>query len=199
MKNKRIVVAIDGQSGCGKTTTASAVAKKLKYLCIDTGAMYRAVTIYAMDNKLSAKDISGELYKIKITYEFETQGRVTMYLNGKNVEDKIRSPEVTKSVSEISAIAEVREFLVQEQRNISVKGKNIIMEGRDIGTVVFPDATIKLFMIGDLKVRAERRKIEMLARGINVSIEKNDGVSQKKEIIMILLGLYHLLEKQKTL
>ncbi len=161
---KKIIIAIDGNSGCGKSTTAKMIAKRLSYRYIDSGAMYRAVTLFFIKNHINIEDkdeINQALEQIEINFIIDptTKENLTL-LNGKNVEDKIRTLQITQHVSEVSRISEVRSFLVEEQRRMG-KEKEIVMDGRDIGTVVFPDAELKIFMTADLKVRASRRQIEL--------------------------------------
>ncbi len=172
---KKITIAIDGFSSTGKSTVAKKLAKKLGYIYADTGAMYRAVTLYAMQKNYVEKDyidkikLISDLNKIKLSFHFnENLGFSEMYLNDKNVEKKIRSLDVSNLVSKVSAISEVRKKLVSEQKLIG-KNKGIVMDGRDIGTVVFPDAELKLFMTASADKRAERRHKEVIDRGDNVS------------------------------
>ena len=159
-----ISIAIDGPAAAGKSTIAKRVAKKLEYLYIDTGAMYRAVTLYVLEHGDEIiQDISNHIH---IT--FGTSDEV--YLNDKDVSKEIRSPEVTNNVSRIAAIGEVRTYLVDMQREIS-RMSSVVMDGRDIGTTVLPDAEVKIFMQASPKVRAERRLIEETARGNNIDLE----------------------------
>ena len=159
-----ISIAIDGPAAAGKSTIAKRVAKKLEYLYIDTGAMYRAVTLYVLEHGDEIiQDISNHIH---IT--FGTSDEV--YLNDKDVSKEIRSPEVTNNVSRIAAIGEVRTYLVDMQRKIS-RTSSVVMDGRDIGTTVLPDAEVKIFMQASPKVRAERRLIEETARGNNIDLE----------------------------
>lgn len=159
-----ISIAIDGPAAAGKSTIAKRVAKKLEYLYIDTGAMYRAVTLYVLEHGDEIiQDISNHIH---IT--FGTSDEV--YLNDKDVSKEIRSPEVTNNVSRIAAIGEVRTYLVDMQREIS-RTSSVVMDGRDIGTTVLPDAEVKIFMLASPKVRAERRLIEETARGNNIDLE----------------------------
>ena len=159
-----ISIAIDGPAAAGKSTIAKRVAKKLEYLYIDTGAMYRAVTLYVLEHGDEIiQDISNHIH---IT--FGTSDEV--YLNDKDVSKEIRSPEVTNNVSRIAAIGEVRTYLVNMQREIS-RTSSVVMDGRDIGTTVLPDAEVKIFMQASPKVRAERRLIDETARGNNIDLE----------------------------
>lgn len=167
-----IVIAIDGHSSCGKSTVAKAVAKKLGIAYIDTGAMYRVVTLYAMRHNLfkangapDAEGIAAQLGNIKITFNFDQQlGRNTTYLNGENVEDEIRGMEVSSRVSPVSAIPAVRAQLTEWQREMG-RNQSVIMDGRDIGTTVFPNADLKIFMTARPEVRAKRRYDELKAKG----------------------------------
>ncbi len=161
----KIVIAIDGNSGCGKSTTAKALAQKLKYIYIDTGAMYRAVTLFFIKHKIDLKndqEVELALKQIDISFKYNIEtGENETFLNGRNVEDKIRQMEVSNLVSPVSVISSVRRKLVEQQRRLG-KGKGVIMDGRDIGTVVFPDAELKIFMTADLNIRAQRRLKELL-------------------------------------
>ncbi|NPA37632.1 MAG: (d)CMP kinase [Chlorobi bacterium] len=175
---KKLVIAIDGYSSCGKSTIAKDLARVLNYIYIDTGAMYRAVTLYAMrngmikDGEIDKEKLINSLNKIKITFRQnpETKQNET-YLNGENVEKEIRRMDVSNNVSRVSTIKEVREYLVQLQREMAKKG-GVVMDGRDIGTVVLPDADLKIFMTARPEVRAERRYKELKAKGENVSKEE---------------------------
>lgn len=177
MKNK-ITIAIDGYSSTGKSTIAKELAKKLAYLYVDTGAMYRAVTLFAMQNGffkdgVFLEDIFlKELDNIRLKFIFNPKlGFSEMFLNGKNVEKKIRSLDVSKLVSKIATISEVRKKLVAQQKEYG-KNKGVVMDGRDIGTVVFPDAELKLFMTASPEKRAQRRYRELLKRGDKVSYDE---------------------------
>ena len=163
MDRKRIIIAIDGHSSCGKSTFAKAIAARLGYIFIDTGAMYRAVTLYALENSIIENGIVDEerikssLGDIDIDFRFNPQrGASDIYVNGDLAEGKIRTIEVSNCVSAVSSIAEVRSKLVAMQQQMGRKG-GVVMDGRDIGTVVFPDAEIKIYMTADPMVRAERR------------------------------------------
>ena len=175
---KRLTIAIDGYSSCGKSTFAKAVAKELNYIFIDSGAMYRAVTLFCMRENFISKtrlNIAGVLSEIKdIHIDFVFNPDINEYetfLNSENVEKEIRSMEVTSHVSRISQIPEVRARLVELQRQIGVS-KGIVMDGRDIGTVVFPDADIKIFMTASIDIRAKRRHDELKGRGIFIDFEE---------------------------
>ncbi|CAI8173144.1 MAG: Cytidylate kinase [Polaribacter sp. SA4-10] len=175
---KLITIAIDGFSSTGKSTLAKQLAKRLSYIYVDTGAMYRAVTLFAMQNKFITSDtfyfekLEKELPNIVLDFKFNIDlGFAEIYLNGLNVENKIRSLAVSKQVSKVSAISSVRRKLVIEQQEMG-KNKGIVMDGRDIGTVVFPDAELKIFMTASADVRAERRYNELIDKGDNVNYEE---------------------------
>jgi len=178
MNDKKIIIAIDGHSSCGKSTMAKSLAKRLGYVYIDTGAMYRVVTLVALrkgwiENKIpdTQKIING-LKDIKITFKWDEEaGKNTTFLNGENVEDEIRQLEVSENVSPISTIAEVRHEMVRQQRE-NGKNKGIVMDGRDIGTVVFPDAELKIFMTASPEIRAQRRYLELTEKGEKVNFEE---------------------------
>ncbi|MBQ2843261.1 MAG: (d)CMP kinase [Alistipes sp.] len=177
-KQNKIIIAIDGYSSCGKSTFAKAIAARLGYIFIDTGAMYRAVTLYALEHGAIRSGIVDEdevvrlLKEIQITFRFNPErGASDIYVNGDRVEGKIRTIEVSNCVSAVSAIAEVREMLVKMQQEMGHR-KGVVMDGRDIGTVVFPDAELKIFMTADPKVRAQRRYDELTAKGDKVSLEE---------------------------
>lgn len=172
---KKIVIAIDGYSACGKSSTAVEVAFRLGYVYIDTGAMYRAVTLYFLKNYINLtnpKAIQKALDEINIHFQVNSKtGNNDVYLNGLNVEKEIRTMKVNHKVSEVSAIPAVRAAMVEQQRKMG-KNKAIVMDGRDIGTNVFPDAELKIFMTADFNVRAERRQKELLEKGQMVELEK---------------------------
>lgn len=170
---RKIIVAIDGHSACGKSTTAKEVAKILGYLYVDSGAMYRAVTVYFLEHHIAItnpREVARALSDIKVSCKINPQGMTETYLNGLNAESKIRKMEVAEQVSQISAIKEVRTAMVEEQRRLGKK-KGIVMDGRDIGTVVFPEAELKLFLTADLLVRAFRRQKELLERDELVDLD----------------------------
>jgi CMP/dCMP kinase len=175
---KSLIIAIDGYSSCGKSTFAKQIAKMLDYIYIDSGAMYRAITLFCLRNDFIGKErlnISGllsELNEIDIKFIFNSQlNEYETFLNSENVEREIRSLEVAAHVSMISQIPEVRERLVEMQREIGIN-KGIVMDGRDIGTVVFPDADIKIFMTASLDVRVKRRYDELREKGIDIDFEE---------------------------
>ena len=176
--NKKIIIAIDGHSSCGKSTFAKAIAARLGYIFIDTGAMYRAVTLYALENGAIPSGIVDEsrvvamLGDINIDFRFNPErGASDIYVNGDLVEGKIRTIEVSNCVSAVSSIAEVRTKLVAMQQEMGLR-RGIVMDGRDIGTVVFPDAELKIYMTADAMVRAERRYKELTAKGDSVTLEE---------------------------
>ena len=176
-KPRKIVIAIDGFSSCGKSTFAKAIAARLGYIFIDTGAMYRAVTLYALEHGAIRSGIVDEeavvrlLPEMTISFRFNPErGASDIYVNGDRVEGKIRTIEVSNCVSAVSAIAAVRQKLVAMQQEMGRK-RGVVMDGRDIGTVVFPDAELKIFMTADPRVRARRRYDELTAKGDTVSLE----------------------------
>ncbi len=178
MSGKKIIIAIDGHSSCGKSTVAKTLARLLGYIYIDSGAMYRAVTLFALRKGLiknGAPDIPkiiNELKNIKITFQWdEVAEKNTTFLNGENIEDEIRQLEVSQNVSPVSAIADVRKEMVKQQRE-NGKNKGIVMDGRDIGTVVFPDAELKIFMTAAPEIRAQRRFLELKEKGQEVNFDE---------------------------
>ncbi|TVZ57204.1 cytidylate kinase [Lutibacter sp. Hel_I_33_5] len=175
---KKIIIAIDGFSSTGKSTIAKQLANKLGYIYVDTGAMYRAVTLYAMqqgfveESFFKRNDLIKNLPKISLEFQFnESLGFAEMYLNSVNVEKEIRTLDVSKLVSKVSTVSEVRQKLVAEQQNMG-KNSGIVMDGRDIGTVVFPEAELKLFMTASPDKRAKRRYKELLDRGDDVNYKE---------------------------
>jgi cytidylate kinase len=175
MSEKRLTIAIDGFSSCGKSTLAKALAKSLDYVFIDSGAMYRGVTLYCMRNGLITNGIPDAigiekcLSQIELHFEFNQEDKSAyLFLNGENVEQKIRMPDVAANVSRIAALKSVRQKLVQEQRKIGANG-GIVMDGRDIGSVVFPEAELKLFITATAEVRALRRQKELEEKGVQMS------------------------------
>lgn len=174
---KKITIAIDGYSSTGKSTLAKQLAQVLNYIYVDTGAMYRAVTLYAMQqgiitqNSFDQQQLINDLKNIYLTFQFnETLGFAEMYLNDVNVENEIRSMEVSALVSKIAAVSEVRSKLVQQQK-LYGQHKGVVMDGRDIGTVVFPDAELKIFMTASAEIRAQRRYLELKGKGQEVNYE----------------------------
>jgi cytidylate kinase len=175
--NKKITIAVDGFSSTGKSTLAKQIAKELGYIYVDTGAMYRAITLYAMQNNyistnsFDVEALTNNLDKITLNFKFNsTLGFAEMYLNNVNIEQEIRTLEVSNFVSKIAEISQVRAKLVQQQQEMG-KDKGIVMDGRDIGTVVFPDAELKIFMTANAQVRAQRRLDELHQKGQNVTFE----------------------------
>jgi len=175
---KRLIIAIDGYSSCGKSTFARLIAKELNYIYIDSGAMYRAVTLFCMRRNyitltvLNKTGIIDELKDIHLDFVFNPDlNEYETFLNSENVENEIRNMEVTSLVSKISQIPEVRERMVELQRQIGVS-KGIVMDGRDIGTVVFPDADMKIFMTASVDIRAKRRHNELKNKGVNIEFEE---------------------------
>lgn len=176
--DRKIIIAIDGHSSCGKSTFAKAIAARLGYIFIDTGAMYRAVTLYALEHGAIPSGIADEerieamLNNINIDFRFNPQrGASDIYVNGDLVESKIRTIEVSNCVSAVSSIGAVRQKLVAMQQEMGRK-RGVVMDGRDIGTVVFPEAELKIYMTADPMVRAERRYKELTAKGDNVTLEE---------------------------
>lgn len=169
----KIIIAIDGHSSCGKSTLANDLSEHFGYLYISSGAMYRAVTLYFLENNVDIKDAAAvETALEKIEIHFEIHDGVTLtFLNGKNVEDEIRAMPVSNFVSPVSTISAVRRAMVFQQQELG-KTKGIVMDGRDIGTVVFRDAELKIFLTADIQTRAQRRYDEMEKKGLNVSFEE---------------------------
>ena len=173
-----INIAIDGHSSCGKSTLAKALASELAYTYVDTGAMYRAITLYCLENaaindgNVDSQRVIACLNEIEVTFQLNaTTNSSETYLNGRNVEKEIREMEVSSYVSTVSIIKEVRQKLVKKQQIIG-ESRGVVMEGRDIGTVVFPDAELKIFMTADRDVRAQRRYDELQAKGVEVTLEE---------------------------
>lgn len=169
---EKLIIAIDGPAGSGKSTTAKLLAKKLGYLYIDTGAMYRAVTLYAIKNNLldDEKKIIDLANQLNIQLKFEN-GQTKVSVNGKDVTDEIRSLEVNQNVSPVSKIEGVRKILVQKQKQMGKNG-GVVMEGRDITTVVFPNADVKIYLTASIDERARRRALEFAQKGQQVDIEQ---------------------------
>ena len=185
MNFRKIVIAIDGYSACGKSSTAKLVANILGYRYIDTGAMYRAVTLYFMEHHVALtnpKEISRSLQQINISFKINSKNITETFLNGLNVEKSIRSMRISERVSEVSAIKDVRVSMVEQQRKMG-KEKGVVMDGRDIGTVVFPNAELKLFMSADILVRAFRRQKELLEKDRMVDLDDViSNIVQRDEI-----------------
>ena len=192
---KKITIAIDGYSSCGKSTMAKDLAREVGYIYIDSGAMYRAVTLYCLENGLFTPDgidtekLETMMPNIRISFQLnpETQRPMT-YLNGENVEDRIRTMEVSTRVSPVAAIPFVREALVKQQQEMG-QAKGIVMDGRDIGTVVFPDAELKIFVVASAEIRAQRRYDELKAKGqeasyeeILANVKERDYIDQNREV-----------------
>lgn len=192
---KRIIIAVDGFSSCGKSTMAKALARSIGYLYFDSGAMYRAVALYCLNNglikeeEIDTESLRARMGEIKITFtaDPETRNSVTL-LNGENVEKEIRSLRVSRIVSKVAAIDFVRTDLIEQQREMG-KAKGIVMDGRDIGTTVFPDAEMKIFVTASAEVRAQRRYDELTARGDNPdyneileNVLERDHIDQTREI-----------------
>lgn len=173
--SQKIIIAIDGYSSCGKSTLARQLAKELNYIYIDSGAMYRAITLYFLRNHIDWTDeaqVQDALQQIVLEFHPNTNtGQSEMYLNGENVEYVIRDLVIAEKVSEVAAIKAVREFAVHQQQLMGVK-KGIVMDGRDIGTTVFPQAELKIFMTADNAIRVERRFKELYAKNPNITIEE---------------------------
>ena len=193
---KKITIAIDGHSSCGKSTMAKELAKKVGYIYVDTGAMYRAVTLYAMRNNLldAAGNVLTDALKdampqIKVSFRLnEETGRPDTYLNDERVEDIIRSIEVSNNVSKVAAIPFVREAMVEQQRAMGNE-KGRVMDGRDIGTTVFPDAELKIFVTASAEVRAQRRYDELKAKGMSAdyedilkNVQERDYIDSHREV-----------------
>ncbi len=175
-----INIAIDGPAGAGKSTVAKGIAKKLGYIYVDTGALYRAIGVYALRNNVSTRDAEGVtklLKDINVELKF-VDGTQKVFLCGEDVSEAIRTPDASMAASNVSAIPSVRAFLLDLQRDIASKN-NCLMDGRDIGTVVLPDAQIKIFMTADVEERARRRFAELQAKGINDTFEQ--VLSEMKE------------------
>lgn len=184
--SKKIVIAIDGFSSCGKSTLAKSLAAKLEYVFIDTGAMYRAIALYFLRNKISFQDestIQVALQQINLRFQYNVQTEKSdMILNGENVETLIREMQVSSKVSEVAAIAAVRDFAVAQQQAMGVE-KGIVMDGRDIGTVVFPNAELKIFVTADPLVRANRRLLELQATNPSITLEEVAENLQHRDLI----------------
>lgn len=192
---KKITIAIDGYSSCGKSTMAKDLAREVGYIYIDSGAMYRAVTLYCLENQLFTEEgidttkLEAALPDIHISFQLnpDTQRPMT-FLNGENVEDRIRTMEVSSHVSPVAALPFVREALVKQQQDMG-KEKGIVMDGRDIGTAVFPEAELKIFVVASAEIRAQRRYDELKAKGQEASydeilsnVKERDYIDQNREV-----------------
>ncbi len=182
--DKKIIIAIDGFSSCGKSTLAKAMAKALEYVFVDTGAMYRAIALYFLRNNIAFNDnasIEAALHAIELRFKYNSVSQKSdMYLNGENVEQEIREMQVSQKVSEVSSIAAVRDFAVAQQQAMGVD-KGIVMDGRDIGTVVFPNAALKIFVTADPAIRLERRYQELLQTNPTISKEEVAANLQQRD------------------
>lgn len=193
---KKITIAIDGHSSCGKSTMARDLARAIGYVYVDTGAMYRAVTLFALRNNLCSGDgviddvaLRRKMPEVNVTFSFNAaKGRPDTYLNGELVEDEIRAMKVSEHVSAVSALPFVREALVAQQQRMGQE-KGIVMDGRDIGTVVFPDAELKVFVTASPEVRARRRYDELKAKGVEAdygeildNVQKRDYADSHREV-----------------
>jgi cytidylate kinase len=182
--SKGLIIAIDGPAGSGKSTSAKLIAQKLGYIYIDTGAMYRAVTYLALENEAIENEARiielARNCKIDLRYE---DGNVLVHLNDKDVTKEIRSAEVNAHVSDVSKISEVRRLLVEKQREMSISGNGVVMEGRDIGTVVFPNADVKIFLTASLDTRANRRAKEYSVTGFGIPVDEiKNNLSNRDKI-----------------
>ena len=213
-KNKKIIITIDGWSSCGKSTLARQLAKALGYIYVDSGAMYRAITLYFLRNHIdwtSKKEVKEALENITLEFIYNPKREQSeIFLNEENVEFVIRDLVVAEKVSDVAAIKEVRDFAVAQQHNMG-KGKGIVMDGRDIGTVVFPNAELKIFMTADNTIRVERRFKESFEKNPNITIEEikanlemRDYIDSHREISplkkaddAIILDNTNLSEKQQ--
>lgn len=192
---KKITIAIDGHSSCGKSTMAKDLARELGYVYIDTGAMYRSVTLYCLqhdliaDGKVNVEGLKTQMDEVHISFQFNpSTGRPDTYLNGVRVEDTIRTMEVSSMVSPVAAIDFVRAAMVKQQQELG-KGGGVVMDGRDIGTTVFPDAELKIFVTASAEVRAQRRYDELTAKGeqcnyedILKNVQERDYIDSHREV-----------------
>ncbi|KAA6350634.1 Cytidylate kinase [termite gut metagenome] len=192
---KKITIAIDGFSSCGKSTMAKNLAKEIDYLYVDSGAMYRAVTLYSIENgiirgnEINEEKLRQSLDDIQITFRLDTATRQPLtFLKGINVEEKIRTIEVSSKVSPVSTLEFVRKAMVAQQRKLGEE-KGIVMDGRDIGTTVFPDAELKIFVTASLEIRAQRRYDELIAKGVKAewedilrNVKERDCIDQNRQI-----------------
>jgi cytidylate kinase len=183
---KKIIIAIDGFSSCGKSTLAKAMAKALEYVFVDTGAMYRAIALYFLRNNIAFNDtasIEAALHAIELRFRYNSVSQKSdMYLNGENVEQEIREMQVSQKVSEVASIAAVRDFAVAQQQAMGID-KGIVMDGRDIGTVVFPNAELKLFVTADPAIRLERRYQELLQTNPAILKEEVAANLQQRDLM----------------
>ena len=192
---KKITIAIDGFSSCGKSTMAKDLAKEIGYIYVDTGAMYRSVTLYALrhnlfnaDGSIREQELQEQMKNINISFQFNKEtGRPDTYLNGENVENDIRTMEVSSHVSPIATLPFVRKALVEQQQRMGAE-KGIVMDGRDIGTVVFPNAELKIFVTASAEVRAQRRYDELKAKGMEAdfadilkNVQERDYIDSHRE------------------
>ncbi|MCH8232197.1 MAG: (d)CMP kinase [Bacteroidetes bacterium] len=188
---KKVNIAIDGFSACGKSTTAKAMARELGYLYVDSGAMYRAVTLYFLDHNITLtnpREVQKALDNIKITFHVNPKtGETETFLNVLRVEEEIRTMRVTEHVSQVSALSPVRKAMVSQQQKFGKK-KGVVMDGRDIGTVVFPDAALKIFMIADMNIRVERRQKELFEKNqlvdfeeVKANLARRDAIDSTRE------------------
>ncbi len=186
----KINIAIDGHSASGKSTTAKAIAQELGYTYVDSGAMYRAVTYYFLEHNISItnpKDVTRALSDIAITFHFdENSGSSETFLNGIRVEDEIRTMRITRKVSEVSALSPVRTAMVKQQKKLAKK-RGVVMDGRDIGSVVIPDAELKIFMTADINIRTSRRQEELIEKNhlvdfneVKTNLEKRDKLDSTR-------------------
>lgn len=192
---KKITIAIDGFSSCGKSTMSKELAKRVGYIYVDTGAMYRGVTLYCLRNNLIEGDkvdedtLGAKISQISITFGIDESGKQYLMLNGENVEKEIRGMEVSGKVSIVAAVPLVREAMVELQRQMG-KDKGVVMDGRDIGTTVFPDAELKIFVTASPQIRAQRRLDEMREKGDNqvtfeeilFNVEERDRIDQTRAV-----------------
>ncbi len=206
-ENTKIVIAIDGHSSTGKSTVAKELAQHLNYIYVDTGAMYRAVALFALQQKFITDNLNTDalinaLPQIQIDFKKDTNGGLITFLNHTNVEGQIRSLEVSNWVSDVAAIPQVRKKLVEQQQKIG-SAKGVVLDGRDIGTVVFPDAELKLFMTASAEIRAERRFKELQAKGdtqvnfeaVLENVQKRDHIdSTRKDSPLLKAADAHLID-----
>lgn len=191
---KKITVAIDGYSSCGKSTVAKDLAREVGYVYVDSGAMYRCVTLFCQqknlinDGKVEEVKLRSLLPQVKIEFKKNAEGKADTYLNGENVENEIRSLKVSSQVSIVAALPFVREAMVALQQEMG-KAKGVVMDGRDIGTTVFPDAELKIFMTADAEVRAQRRYLELKEKGqeepfeaILENVKQRDYIDEHREV-----------------